>query len=332
MTPAPVAIFAHNEERNIRATIESVLSSFVDQAEFEPVLYVLVNGSTDGTVSIVRELAARNASVRLVEIALGDKSGAWNHYVTEVAPRANAHIFMDGDVTMSRGAGPELLRVLGRAPEALACVALPAGGRHSEKYRREIISRPTVWGNLYALKDAAIQLFRDKGVRLPVGHIGEDGLVGFLVAKDLDPRAAQRPERTVAAERANFIYPPMRWFSPHDIRKYFFRRINYSVRFYQFQFLGPRMRSAGIAGMPRHIVDLYGDMDTYKRPIRGGFNLIFDLFAWRRMKRARDRFRSAVVPVPIRVPVPVPILVPIPVRVPVRVDSLVQKDHSAYQV
>jgi hypothetical protein len=212
--------------------------------------------------------------------------------VFDVAPRADAHIFMDGDVRMGADAGRELLKALANAPEALAAVAMPTGGRHSQEYRRQIIAQPSVWGNLYALKDAALRMFRDLGVRMPVGHIGEDGLVGILVAQDLDPRAAQKPGRTVAAERATFVYAPMRWFSPQDLRKYYRRRINYSVRFYQFQFLGPRIKSGGIAAMPRHIVDLYDDMDTYKRPLRGGLNLLFDQLAWWRMKRKRDEHRK----------------------------------------
>ena len=292
MTLAPIAIFAHNEERHIRSAVESVLRSFADQQEFEPVLYVLVNGSTDLTATIVRELADRHPEVRLVEIAIGDKSNAWNHYVFHVAPRADGHVFMDGDVRMGAGAGPEILRVLAQAPSAMAAVAMPTGGRNSKAYRRVLTAHPAVWGNLYALKEASLQMFRDKGVRLPVGHIGEDGLIGFLVQKDLDPPGQTVPGRIVAAERATVEYTPMRFYAPWDIRKYFLRRISYSARFYQFQFLGPRIKAGGVGAMPRHIVELYSAMDTYKRPLRIGPNLHFDQIAWKRMERARAAFES----------------------------------------
>jgi hypothetical protein len=53
------------------------------------------------------------------------------------------------------------------------------------------------------------------------------------------------------------------------------------------------LKSGGIAAMPRHIIDLYDDMNTYKRPIRGGLNLFFDQVAWRKMKRAREAFRGS---------------------------------------
>jgi hypothetical protein len=288
MKLAPVAIFAHNEERNIQNAIESVFHAFRDQREFEPVVYVLENGSRDRTATLVREVASRRPSVRLVEISLGDKANAWNRYVFDLAPDAEAHIFMDGDVCMGDGAGPELLRVLSEAPEALAAVALPKGGRHAREYAAGISATPSIWGNLYALKSRAVRMFRDRDARLPVGHIGEDGLIGILVNKDLDPRAAQKPERTIAATRATFDYTPMQ-----DLGKYFRRRVNYSVRFYQFQFLGPRIRAGGIEAMPRHIVDLYEDMDTYRRPLRIGIDLLFDHLAWRRMKRAREARKTA---------------------------------------
>jgi glycosyltransferase involved in cell wall biosynthesis len=293
MTLAPIAMFARNEERKIRGAIESVLRCFEKQTEFEPALYVLVHGSTDGTAAIVRELASRHPAVRLIEIARRDKSEAWNHYVFDIAPRADAHIFMDGGVVMGARAGPELLRVLARAPEALACVAMPTGGRNSSLYQKELIARPAIGGNLYALKEASLQMFRDKGGRLPLGQMGEDVLIGFLVAKDLDPSGPLRPERTVAAEQLTVSYEPMRWLSLHDIRKYCARRVDQSVRFHQLQLLGPRLKSGGMAAMPRDITEIYGDMDTYKRPVRGGLSLFFDWIAWGRMKRARDAFRGS---------------------------------------
>jgi glycosyltransferase involved in cell wall biosynthesis len=289
MKLAPVAIFAHNEERSIRSAIESVFAAFAGQQEFRPVVYVLENGSKDGTAAAAREVAAGRSDIHVVEIPFGDKADTWNRYVFELAPEAEAHIFMDGDVCMGSGAGPELLRVLASSPDALAAVALPKGGRHARQYAAIIRANPSIWGNLYALKKQAVEMFRKLDARLPVGHIGEDGLIGLLVNKDLDPRAPQKRERTVAATRATFDYTPMQ-----DFWKYFRRRVNYSVRFYQFQFLGPRILAGGIQAMPRHIADLYEDMDTYRRPLRIGPNLLFDHLAWRRMKRAREARKAAV--------------------------------------
>jgi len=287
MRTIPVAMFAYNEERKIRPAVESVLRSFQGQAEFEPLIYVIVNGSSDRTAEIVRDLASQHPSVRLVEISFPDKCNAWNEYVFSIAPRAEAHVFMDGDCLMDVGAGPELVRCLLAAPDAFAAVGMPTGGRMAKQYREGLIANPTVYGNLYALRDEALRMFRDRNVRLPLGTIGDDGLIGFLIARDLDPTAPAKRERVIAAERVAVLYTPMPWYVPHYMYKYYRRRINFSVRFYQFQLLGPRLESRGISALPKRIVEIYEDMDHYKRPLRGGLDLISDPIAWRRMKRMR---------------------------------------------
>lgn len=295
MALAPVAIFAHNEERNIEAAVLSVLRSFQGQSRYEPLVHVLENGSTDRTAQVVRGLAGKHPCVRLESIQLGDKSNAWNEYVHRIAPEAEGHIFMDGDVTLMGDAGPEILRVLEDHPEAMSAVGMPTGSPGAARTRRVLTEHPATYGQFYALKGASIRLFRERGVRLPIGHIGEDGLVGILVAKDLDTRATQNPRRCVAATRAFMHYEAIRWYSPRDLRKYWRRRITYAERYFQFQFLGPRLKRGGVEAMPRHIVELYGQMDGFRRPFRfepnlWGFDVFFDVLAWRRMKRKRAEF------------------------------------------
>lgn len=241
---------------------------------------------------MVRKAAARDGRVRLTEIALGDKCGAWNTYVHEIAPPAEAHLFLDGDMRMDPGAGPELYRTLLQAPDARAAIALPVGGRNEASYRKQLLAEPSVWGNLYALRDSVLRQFREQGIRLPLGHIGDDGLIGYLVDRDLDPRAPAIPGRTVAAERATVRYSRLRWFVPRDIRLYWRRRVSYSVRHFQFQALGPRIKTHGVEAIPASIVELYGELLERPCPVRPGLNLVSDRVARRRMKRAWDVFQE----------------------------------------
>jgi glycosyltransferase involved in cell wall biosynthesis len=292
VTIVPVAIFAYNEERKIRTAVESALRSFDGEDGMQPLLYVLVNGSTDQTSSIVRSMALTHSNVHLVEIAFPDKCNAWNHYVYRVAPRAGVHLFMDGDMFMDPGAGPELVRTLTSSRDAVAAVSMPVGGRLAHKYRRGLIENPVIYGNLYAMKENALESFRSKGVRLPLGTIGDDGLIGFLVARDLDPRGSSIPERVIAAERSIVRSDPMPWHSLYYIRKYYRRRISVSVRYLQFQLLGPRIKARGLEAMPHHIAEIYEDMSTYRPRLRGGLNSVFDWIAWKRMASIRRRFAS----------------------------------------
>ena len=99
-----VLIPARNEERNVRACVESVLASRGVGLE----VLVLDDASTDGTAEIVREIALRDGRVRLVEgRAL---PAGWNgkqHACWVLAQETDAELmlFLDADVRV----GPEAL-------------------------------------------------------------------------------------------------------------------------------------------------------------------------------------------------------------------------------
>lgn len=103
-----VLIPARNEAGNIRAAVESVLSC--EGLDFE--VLVWDDGSSDGTGQIVRDIAAQDSRVRLIEgLPLppewaGKPFGCWN--LAEYA-RCDVLLFMDADVRL-RG-GDSLMRM-----------------------------------------------------------------------------------------------------------------------------------------------------------------------------------------------------------------------------
>lgn len=303
MNLCPIAIFAHNEERSIARCLDSIFSAVAGDATLDPQLYVLVNGSRDRTADIVKAYGRRHANVHLVEIELGDKSNAWNHYVYRVAPEAPVHLFIDGDVRMGPRAIQEIILTFSEHPNAMAVAAGPVGGRHAERYREETRKHPGIWGNLYGLRQSTLDRFRSNHIRLPIGAIGDDGLVGILIAKDFDPRGRYAAGRTVFAERATFVYPPLRWFDPSDVKKYIRRRIRYSVRYYQFKILGQLFQERGLKGLPEQMVDAYDRLEQFRSLRRGGLNAIFDRLAWATMlkeRRARDAHDLPADTTPVR--------------------------------
>jgi hypothetical protein len=72
------------------------------------------------TEAIVKEYAERDAAVHPVVIALGDKANAWNVYVHEVAPEAEVHFFIDGDVRIRPASFRRLCQALRTQPHAHA--------------------------------------------------------------------------------------------------------------------------------------------------------------------------------------------------------------------
>ena len=129
-----VALFAHNEEDRIGAALTSILNSFT--AEDDLRVHVLVNGSTDGTIEIVRSFARSNPSIVPVELPIGDKCNAWNYYVYQLADESPCHFFMDGDVRCPPGVLERMWRELAANPEAT--VIAPDDARVAiNKMRRE---------------------------------------------------------------------------------------------------------------------------------------------------------------------------------------------------
>jgi Glycosyl transferase family 2 len=103
-----VLIPARNEERVIAASIESLLASRGIEIE----IVVLDDGSTDRTAEIVRNIAIRDARVRLRSSP--PLPGGWNGkqhacYALAQAARSNVLCFLDADVRL--------------APEALAAMS-----------------------------------------------------------------------------------------------------------------------------------------------------------------------------------------------------------------
>lgn len=138
----PVMVLAHNEERHIRACLDSIFGADTG-APFE--VYVMANGCSAGTEDIVREYGTANGHVHLVSIALGDKCNAWNVFVHETVaqecPGQEIYFFMDGDVRAVPGSFSAMEKVLRGAPVARAVVAPPASGRSMRHDREELLRK-----------------------------------------------------------------------------------------------------------------------------------------------------------------------------------------------
>jgi glycosyltransferase involved in cell wall biosynthesis len=218
------------------------------------------NGSRDDTAKVAREAAAKDQRIQVHELKLGDKSNAWNEYVHGIAPDAAMHVFIDGDVRPASGALEALAEALAKAPDAYAAAALPASGR-SRRAWSELLSREHyLSGNLYALRGETIDRFREQSIRLPVGSVGEDGLLSYLFVTDFAAgRDDSHRERIAVAKDALFEFDSLR-ANPRDFALYMKRLKRYSLRHFQKQVLYARLREQGIAGLPEHIDEIYTEL------------------------------------------------------------------------
>ncbi|WP_052389727.1 glycosyltransferase family 2 protein [Belnapia moabensis] len=278
-----VAVFAYNEEERVVAALDR-LDACGTGVELR--IHVLINGCTDGTERVVRAWRPRHATVMPVVIARGDKANAWNHYVHDVAPiDAAIHVFTDGDMLVSPGSVAAFLRQFEAEPHANGCAGLPMSGRSREAFRAKLVNNREMAGNLYALRGSFVAEVRRRGIRLPFGIFGEDGLVAALVKFNLDMRGREDDLRITAAHEAGFAYPSLSPWRPSNWRVYRNRKMRYAVRRQQALMLYGLLKSDGTGMMPAHVVDLYRRCGARMRFSWNGLDTPFDWLAIRRIRR-----------------------------------------------
>ena len=150
-----VAIFAHNEAATLAETVRS--AQFAGEGASTEIV-ILANGCRDNTVEIARDLAQVYRNIHVIEIALGDKANAWNHYVHDISAQlpfcdAWMHVFMDGDVQVSAPSFGAFATAFDLCPSAHAVGALPIAGRDQAAWRqrmtvaKRIVGYPDECGN-----------------------------------------------------------------------------------------------------------------------------------------------------------------------------------------
>lgn len=281
-----IAVFAHNEARNIIDCLDHI------KAASGPgdVCYVLNNGSTDATDGLVRAYAASNDFCRLIIISIGDKANAWNVFVHELNVQADLYVFTDGDCTISRASLDALEAGLAAQPCIHAATGVPTE-RASSRLRQQILASGGLVGNLYALSAEFVTRLRAQHVRLPVGLIGDDSLVGSLAYWDLNPRQEWKREHVVACPAATFSYRKLSPLSLADLRLYYRRKIRYSLRHFQGQLLRAPLKAQGLSALPSHIAHLYADASVSIPLVWRGWDTWFDFLALRKIKQQRNRMR-----------------------------------------
>jgi len=286
--PWPVAVFAHNEARNIIACLDSLQAAASHPLE----CHVLANACSDRTEALVREYSASHPNVHLLSIMLGDKANAWNVFVHEAAPRGASHyFFIDGDVRATPGALDAMAQTLTQHPLANGVSALPNSGRGVAAFRRDMLKDNGVAGNLYGLRGDFVERIRAQTINMPVGTIGEDALIGAMLKWDLRGDTRWDNSRVVVAREAGFEFDSVSPWLPREWKKYFRRRVRYSVRGYQNKMLGRAIQPGGFQALPRCIQSLYPE---YADTLKVRWRRLDTVFDWLAVSQIRTDMRTDV--------------------------------------
>ena len=256
-----VVLFAHNEAAAILAAIEAVR-----QAGLRPTdtITVLINGSTDQTLALVQAEALRDARIRPVSIALGDKANAWDVYVHRLAdPAADMHVFVDGDVRISPGSLDAVEQTMQASPAALVISTLPRGGRQSESWAARILAHHGMPGNFYAMPGPVFRRLLGQ-VWLPVGFMGDDTLLRWLFLRDLNPAGTVNKNRIKPCPTAYFDYDSFPMTTLTGLRRLWRRHLGYTRREIQVHALCKLLTAQGLNAMPRRITEIYDQISPLR--------------------------------------------------------------------
>lgn len=226
-----ICMFAYNEEKNIRASIENVFAQPLDNLD---TFYVIANGCTDNTVSLAKALKIEGKldKLQVVELQVGDKCNAWNFYMRELSTKheVECHFFVDADVKFSSNAFEKMAAHLINADESYVAIAgLPQSGRNKDYYRELVTERSCLFGNLYGLRNTFIKRINELGFFLPKGLNWIDSFITKAVNTNLDFKKRNLPNRVTYLDECGYYFEHLSPFSLSDIKLYKNRIARYEL-------------------------------------------------------------------------------------------------------
>ncbi|WP_198024127.1 glycosyltransferase [Sphingorhabdus lutea] len=270
---------AHNEEERIEKCIRSILA---ENGDFP--IYIIINGSTDETANIVRNLAKDEVRLHPFIYEQGGKSRSWNRFVmTDLPQFADYNIFIDGDAEILSGSFAAMAKIFAKNDMVNAVAAPPMNGRSAEYYRKEMIEQHYLFGDLYALSGDLLTRMKEMHIKLPDDLIGDDGYLCSIAKTNLQNEDFWKNERVAICQEAGFYCEPISYFSPKSWKIQYRRMINYSVRHFQNKIITQYMRDKGPISIPVTLSEIYANHLPNFTP-RGGINAYFDRLALKKMR------------------------------------------------
>lgn len=99
-----ICIPAFNEEESIQHIYEEVKGTSLWKSTQEKEIVFCINGSTDNSESIAKQIATRDPRVKIIVIKEKGKNTAWMELVRHSNPKSRELFFIDADITLKENA------------------------------------------------------------------------------------------------------------------------------------------------------------------------------------------------------------------------------------
>lgn len=194
-----LAIFSARESADtLVRTIEACRAASDERTPID----VIINGNKLlADVACARSShVAGNLSMWFLETL--DKAHAWNEYLQRIWKPSEIAFFIDGYVQVMPDALRLLAATLADDNKALSVSAVPTYGHSATSLQKHMTGEGGLHGNLFALRGDVLSLLRDRQFKLPLGIYRTDGLLGAIMAFNLDPRTNTWDARRTAVQGA----------------------------------------------------------------------------------------------------------------------------------
>jgi glycosyltransferase involved in cell wall biosynthesis len=224
-----IVMFAYNEAKNLRSSLGNVFNNIDENLQN---VYLLANGCTDETVAVAESIKEKLnfSQLIIIEISLGDKCNAWNHYVHSILVDAKCHFFIDADVVFSQRCFPILYEQLcSTQPTPNIIAGYPLSGRNLPFYQMLVEERSCFYGNLYGASQQYIDMVREKKFKLPIGLNWIDSFLTKAANTDIQFLPDNLPGRVVFQHGVGFKFESLSPFKLDDIKLYKNRIARYEL-------------------------------------------------------------------------------------------------------
>ena len=183
-----VCMLAHNEEKNIENTLQSIC--IAEEMNNIPI-YVYANGCTDKTEEVVTNFTQLHNNVNLCSLSIASKANAWNVAFSE--QNTDFIVFSDGDTVVAPGVAMQLVNELGSVPDAIIATCQQEIMDVDLSFQQKLVgfmqiplAQDFLVGRFYVVRrQALLELLEQKGFTgLPPGVVGEDAFLDFLVGQE----------------------------------------------------------------------------------------------------------------------------------------------------
>ncbi|HQT90244.1 MAG TPA: hypothetical protein PK677_17210 [Acidiphilium sp.] len=259
-----IAVFAVNEAATIGTCIQSIDRACAGR---DAHISVLLNGTTDHSVEILKALRLSHAAMTIYRFPMADKANAINYYLYELRRNARVHIGIDAYTTIGEGSFRAIADAFDADQHALIASALPVSGRSATVVAANTMKGGLINGQCYGLRPDFVDRLVEARYRLPLQLYRVDGLLGSMAAHDLD--ALNKPwdnARLIGVAGASFALTPLSIFKWRDIRRQYNREIRQARGRMENEAIKCLIYTDGYGALPNNSNDMIKDWLKVNQP------------------------------------------------------------------